>query len=120
MVMASTASYAAPERQTLDMTSLKAAARDVAPSHRVESMYVYGSLVRGDNRPDSDVDLIFSLEPDQPTSASTVLSLKHDLEQRLNTKVSLITSQAVLSNARHSESGALFLKSIEPELIKLV
>lgn len=118
--MASTASYAVPERRVLDMTALKATAREVAPSHRVESMYVYGSLARGDNRPDSDVDLIFTLEPDQPAAASTVLSLKQALEQRLNTKVSLITRQAVLSNARQSESGALFLKSIETELIKLV
>lgn len=118
--MTSVPLHSAPQRQALDIASLKAAVREVAPTHRVQTMYVYGSLARGENRPESDVDLIFTFEPDQPTSASTVLSLKNDLEQRLDSTVSLITGQAVLSNAQHSESGALFLKSIEPELIKLV
>ena len=107
-------------RVSLGLRSLRAVARDVAPAHHLESLYAYGSVARGDNRPDSDVDLIYSFSPGQPASASAIISLKNDLEQRLHSTVSLVSRNAVLWNARHSTSGALFYRSIEPDMTRLV
>ena len=108
------------QRNTLDIYSLRTVAREVAPAHRLKALYAYGSVARGDNRPDSDVDLLYSFAPGQPATASAIISLKNDLEQRLHAKVSLVSHKAVLLNARRSTSGALFYQSIEADVKKLV
>jgi len=56
--------------------------------HGVSRAALFGSCVRGDARPDSDVDLLVEL--DDRLSLLDVIRLKHDLEDVLGRTVDLV------------------------------
>lgn len=83
-------------------------------------MYVYGSVARGDNHIDSDVNLIYSMGPRRKATASTIMGLKVDLERRLGKDVSLMSKRALLFNAEHTPSGRLFYNTIRADLKQML
>jgi len=54
---------------------------------------IFGSLVRGDSRNDSDVDFLIELEPGR--SLLDIIAIKQDLEELLQRKVDVVTENAV-------------------------
>jgi predicted nucleotidyltransferase len=58
----------------------------------VRSVALFGSQARGDARPDSDVDLLISYEPDQKVSLIDLVRLERRLGERLNKTVQVTTS----------------------------
>lgn len=52
-------------------------------------MRVFGSRARGEEGPDSDLDLLVDLEPDR--SLLDVISIKQDLEDLLGCSVDVVT-----------------------------
>jgi len=76
-------------------------------SHKVKSLYLFGSVARNEARPDSDVDLL--VEFAQPVGLFTFIGLKQYLESLLGCKVDLGTpnslrphlKQRVLEEAIH-------------------
>ena len=91
---------------------VREAAAVVAPQHGVNEMYAYGSVARGDNNADSDVDLIYSMGPGRKATAGAIMGLKDDLERLLGKDVSLMSKRALLFNAEHTPSGRLFYNAI--------
>lgn len=72
----------------------------------VATLSVFGSVVRGEARPDSDVDLL--VEFDQRATYDLYLELKEFLEQILDHPVDLVTSKAVHQRLRpHIERDLL-------------
>jgi predicted nucleotidyltransferase len=67
--------------------------RDELRQFGVKSLTLFGSVVRGDDRPDSDVDML--VEFNRPTGVLAFLRLKYHLEAILGRKVDLVTSQAL-------------------------
>lgn len=66
----------------------------------VESMRLFGSMARGDNRPDSDVDVFVEMPP----KLFLLCELKEYLETLLKTSVDLIR--------RHSNMSPRFLNQV--------
>lgn len=87
---------------------LKTLARDKPELQRqfkVSKMALFGSYARGDQRADSDVDILVEVDP---SIGLDFVTLAERIEQLLGVSVDLVSSRAVTSKA---------MKYIEPELI---
>ncbi len=87
---------------------LKTLARDKPELQRqfkVSKMALFGSYARGDQRADSDVDILVEVDP---SIGLDFVTLAERIEQLLGVSVDLVSSRAVSSKA---------MKYIEPELI---
>jgi hypothetical protein len=62
---------------------------EVAARHGARNVRVFGSIARGDDRPDSDVD--FLVDVDRGRSLLDVIALEQDLQQLLGRHVSVLT-----------------------------
>jgi len=78
----------------------------VIQKHGVTSLWIFGSHARGDSRPNSDLDLLVDFA--SPPGFDNFMGLKIDLEDRLGTKIDLLSRSACKPR---------FLKAIEPELL---
>jgi len=65
----------------------------VARSHGAQSVRIFGSRARGDARPDSDLDLLITLEPGR--SLLDLIAIKQDLEELLHFSVDVVTEQGL-------------------------
>ena len=59
--------------------------------YRIRRLAFYGSVLREDFRPDSDVDVLVEFEPGQTASLLKMASLELELSQMLGRKVDLRT-----------------------------
>ena len=67
----------------------------------VRSLCLFGSMARGDNRPDSDIDILVDMEP----KIFVLVALKEYLQELLGTAVDLIH--------RHSNLSPFFINEIK-------
>lgn len=74
----------------------------------VRSLCLFGSMARGDNRPDSDVDICV----DMPPKAFAVLALKRFLQDLLGISVDLVR--------RHANMDEFLINEIERDGIYLI
>ena len=65
----------------------------VAERHGMSNLRVFGSVARGEDRPDSDVDLLVDLAPD--VSLFTLARLQRELEEILGAPVDLVPSNGL-------------------------
>lgn len=65
---------------------------------RVRSLAVFGSVARGDARPDSDVDILVSFE--EPPGFDGYMALKWRIEEVLGTRVDVVMESALRPDAR--------------------
>jgi len=72
---------------------------------KVGKMALFGSYARGDQQPDSDVDILVEVDP---SIGLEFVTLADTIESILGLSVDLVSSRAVTSKA---------MKYIEPELI---
>jgi hypothetical protein len=70
----------------------------VAERHGMSNLRVFGSVARGEDRPDSDVDLLVDLAPD--ASLFTLARLQRELEQILGAPVDLVPSDGLKPGMR--------------------
>lgn len=59
----------------------------------VHSLAVFGSVARDEAQPNSDIDTLVDLEP--PVTFDRYMDVKFYLEEKLNTKVDLVTKKAL-------------------------
>ena len=55
----------------------------------ISRLWVFGSVARGEARPDSDIDLAMEIEPDRSVTLFTLAHLQELVEARLGAKVDL-------------------------------
>jgi predicted nucleotidyltransferase len=80
----------------------------LAAQHGARNVRIFGSLARGEARPDSDVDLLITLEPER--SLLDLIALQQDLEDSLGCKVDVVTEAAVSPYIRpHALQDAVVL-----------
>jgi uncharacterized protein len=87
---------------------LKALAKDKSElqrQYKVRKLALFGSYARGEQRPDSDVDILVEVDP---SIGLEFVTLAERIEKLLGAKVDLVSSRAVSSKA---------WTIIEPELI---
>ncbi len=64
--------------------------------------WLFGSYSRGEERPDSDVDILFVPDMSQKFSLFTLGGMYMDLKDILNREVDLIPENSLLPFAKHS------------------
>lgn len=65
----------------------------LAREHGARNLRLFGSVARGDDRPDSDLDLLVEMEPGR--SLLDHVALKQDLEDLLGREVDVVTEQSL-------------------------
>jgi predicted nucleotidyltransferase len=86
--------------------------RDRLRASGVERLGVFGSVARGDARPDSDVDVLVTFAPEQRT-LDNLLEVGDAIEQAFHRRVDLITTDslspyigpAILREVRYVDLG---------------
>jgi len=61
----------------------------------VDSLALFGSFVRGDARPDSDVDVLIDVAPNVQFSLVDLVGVKDFLEDRLGRSVDVVTKEGL-------------------------
>jgi uncharacterized protein len=61
----------------------------VAARHGASNVRVFGSVLHGDDRPDSDIDLLVEVEPGR--SLLDIIGLEQELEELLGRRVEVLT-----------------------------
>ncbi len=74
----------------MSIAELKEKIAPILKEYGVKKASVFGSVARGDDRPDSDVDLLVELGPG-PMGLIEYIGLIHKLEDILGKKVDLVT-----------------------------
>jgi uncharacterized protein len=64
-----------------------------AAFYGASNIRVFGSQARGEARPDSDIDLLVTLDPER--SLIDLIGLKQSLEDMLNCKIDVVTESSV-------------------------
>jgi len=72
----------------------------IAGGHGARSLRVFGSVVRGAARADSDVDLLVEMEPGR--TLLDLIAIKQDVEDLLGREVHVVTEAAVSPYMRES------------------
>lgn len=80
----------------------------IRSEYGVTGLCIFGSVARGDNRPDSDVDLLV----DMPPKIFLMSSLKDYLEKLLHSSVDLIRC--------HSHLSQTFLNTVSKDAIAIL
>lgn len=82
-------------------TALQAQRNDIlriAARHGAHNVRVFGSVARGDARPDSDVDILVDMEPGR--SLFDLGGLLYDLQTLLGVDVDVVTEKGLRSRIR--------------------
>ena len=68
---------------------------DFCRRHRIRSMALFGSVLRNDYRPDSDVDVLVSFEPDARRSLFELARIENELSAMFGRDVDLIEREDI-------------------------
>ena len=68
----------------------------------VEKAWLFGSCSRGEERSDSDVDILVSYSPDAKVTLFTIGGIYMDLKRMLNREIDLVEEGTLLPFARSS------------------
>ena len=63
--------------------------RDIALSHRVRNVRVFGSALRGEDGPESDLDLL--VDPTDQTTLMDIGAIRYELKDLLGVEVDVLT-----------------------------
>jgi predicted nucleotidyltransferase len=66
---------------------------EIAGQHGGENLRLFGSALRGDDTPDSDVDLLLDYRPG--TTLFDIVRMKRRMEEVLGRRVELVSARAV-------------------------
>lgn len=91
-------------------TDISTSASRVLAQYDVSEAYLFGSFTRGEQTPDSDIDL--RLVCGNTMTFSTLYELSHELERELGRKVDIVTNPP-----EHMRPA--FRKSIEQEEVRI-
>jgi hypothetical protein len=72
--------------------------REIALHHRVSSVQVFGSALHGDDKADSDLDLL--VEPTAQTTLMDIGAIRFELKQLLGMEVDVLTPNSLPASFR--------------------
>jgi uncharacterized protein len=71
------------------------ALRTICRKYDVESLFVFGSILRDDFRPDSDVDFLVRLKPAVPPTLENLLTMEEELEELVQRPVDIVLGSEI-------------------------
>ena len=69
--------------------------RKILDDHHVKSIYLFGSIVRGEDKPGSDIDIMVEFQPDARVGLFGMARLQRQLSEVLGRSVDLTTRDAL-------------------------
>ena len=69
--------------------------RTVLKDHHVKALYLFGSVVRGEDKPGSDVDILVEFQPEARVGLFGLVRLQRRLSEILGRSVDLTTPDAL-------------------------
>jgi predicted nucleotidyltransferase len=66
---------------------------DITTKYGAKNIRVFGSMARGEESPDSDLDII--VEMDEGSSLLDIIAIKQDIEDLLGLKVDIVTEASI-------------------------
>lgn len=85
-------------RPSLALQNYRAAIREIALSHRVLNVRVFGSVLHGDDTEDSDLDLL--VDPTAETTMMDIGAIRYKLKKLLGVSVDVLTPKALPDSFR--------------------
>lgn len=70
---------------------------------RIRELSIFGSALRDDFGPESDLDFLVSFEPETPVDIDALLAMKEELETRFGRSVDLVEKEALRNPWRRYE-----------------
>lgn len=58
----------------------------------IERIGIFGSIIRGEARPDSDIDILIDLAPDSELTLFSLIEIEQRLSEKLDSKIDLVLS----------------------------
>lgn len=80
-----------------------AAIEDLCRKWKIQELALFGSVLREDFSPSSDVDVLVTFDAEAPWSAWDLIGLREELEALLGRKVDLVEKEAVRNPFRRRE-----------------
>lgn len=81
--------------QTLKIQLPQQAIAEFCQRWQIKEFYVFGSVLREDFRPDSDVDVLVTFTPDAPWNLLDLVKMQQELKQIVGREVDLIEKKVV-------------------------
>lgn len=103
----------------MDMQQIPAPAdrlEDFCRRWKITELRLFGSALRGDFRPDSDLDLLVSFTPDADWSLLDHVAMEEELSAILGRKVDLVSRRAIERSTNWIRRKAI-LESAEPYFV---
>jgi uncharacterized protein len=72
---------------------------------KITELALFGSVLRDDFRPDSDIDVLVTFEADDPWTFGHLLDMKDELERILRRNVDLVERRAIEQQANPWSRG---------------
>jgi len=80
-------------RPSIALQTHREAIREIALSHRVKNIRVFGSVLHGDDTEDSDLDLL--VDPTPETTLMDIAKIQVEVARLLNITVDVLTPRAL-------------------------
>lgn len=77
----------------------------VVHRHKGRSVWIFGSVARGDERPGSDIDFLVQFEPG--SSLFDLMDLEAELEELLGVQVDVVSAGGLKDRDRHLREEAV-------------
>ena len=85
-------------RPSIALQTHRDAIREIALSHRVKNVRVFGSVLHGDDTEDSDLDLL--VDPTPETTLMGIAKIQVEIARLLNITVDVLTPKALPDKCR--------------------
>ena len=69
--------------------------REILDDHQVKALYLFGSIVRGEDKPGSDIDILVEFQPEARVGLFGMARLQRRLSEILGRPVDLTTRDAL-------------------------
>jgi len=73
---------------------------DLCHKWRITEFALFGSVLRDDFGPDSDVDVLVTFEPDAPWSLFDIVALQEELQELFGRAVDIVEKNAIRNPVR--------------------
>jgi hypothetical protein len=86
----------------MTLQNIKEITLPILKNYGIAKAFIFGSYARGEQREDSDIDLLIEYKPDAKRSLFTLARLKIELEEALQRDVDVVTENALSPYIRES------------------